>query len=101
MNIAKLKILFCQLEEYLKEHVNISIQNQYLIVCDTIAFLNSDESNENKFYYTLRNYKALFTGKGGLTEFYVWNDDFDKRQKINQPLEIITDELWTIFKDYV
>lgn len=101
MNIPKIKELFCLLEEYLKDHGNNSIQNQYLIVRNTIAFLNSDECDENKFNYALMNYKSLFTGKGGLTEFYVWDDDFDTRQKINKPFETITDELWILFKSYI
>ncbi len=100
MNIKRINELFCQLESYLKKHGNFSIRNQYLIVTDTIIFLNSDESDDKKFNYALRNYKSLFTGKGGLTEFYVWDDDFDKRQKINEPFERITDELWDLFKEY-
>ncbi len=101
MNTDRVKELFCQLESYLKKYGDISTKNQYRIVDDIIAVLGSDESDEYKFNYTLQSYKSLFTGKGGLTDFYVWDDDFNKRLKINEPYEIITDELWNIFKDYI
>lgn len=101
MNIDRIKELFYQLQEYLKRYGDTSIRNQCRIVENTIACMNSDEADEYKFNYTIESYRALFTGKGGLTDFYVWDDDFDKRLKINEPYEKITDELWDIFKDYI
>lgn len=101
MNIDRIKELFYQLQEYLKRYGDTSIKNQCRIVENTIACMNSDKGDEYKFNYTIESYKALFTGKGGLTDFYVWDDDFDKRLKINEPYEKIIDELWDIFKDYI
>lgn len=101
MNIDRIKELFYQLQNYLKRYGDTSIRNQCRIVDDTIAVLSSNESDEYKFNYTLQSYKALFTGKGGLTDFYAWDDDFNKRLRINEPYEKITDELWNIFKNYI
>lgn len=101
MNIDRIKELFYQLQEYLKRYGDTSIRNQCRIVENTIVCMNSNEADEYKLNYTIESYRALFTGKGGLTDFYVWDDDFDKRLKINEPYEKITDELWDIFKDYI
>ena len=33
------------------------------------------------------SYKSMYPPRGGLTEFFIWREDFDERVKANQPLE--------------
>jgi hypothetical protein len=49
----------------------------------------------------IKSYKSLFTGRGGLTEFYVWDNNFEKRCAINEPFELATDELWKLIKPFM
>jgi len=36
-----------------------------------------------------------------LTEYYIWDNDYDTRMKLNEPLERIRSDLWEIMKQYV
>lgn len=45
--------------------------------------MESDESEDFKSEYVLEAYKSLYTGKAGLTENYIWDNDYEKRMKIN------------------
>lgn len=39
----------------------------------------------------------MYPARGGLTDFYVWRDDFDERINANKPLNTVKDELKVIF----
>ncbi len=56
---------------------------------------NSDENNSLGLDLK-RVIRNLYPPRGGLSDFYIWNDDEDTRIKVNMPLSNIEDELWKI-----
>lgn len=99
MNLEKIKNLFIDLEKYLKKYGDNSIIASYKIVKTTVEIISSDESDDIKKQIVVSNYKKLFPGKGALSEFYVWDNDFETRKKLNEPFEIIHNELWNLIKE--
>ena len=77
-----------------------SINNQKKIIKRIIEkIVGIDISNsEKQFIEIQRDYKNLYPARGGLSEFYIWNDDFNERQKLNEPLSKIRERLWEILK---
>ncbi|MEI3614715.1 hypothetical protein [Pseudogracilibacillus sp. SO30301A] len=45
-------------------------------------------------------HEALFPPRGGLSEFFIWSNDFDERLRINKPLEEVRRKLWAIIKEF-
>lgn len=41
-------------------------------------------------------HSSLYPPKGGLSEFFVWRNDFDERIKVNDYLDNIKKELWKV-----
>lgn len=101
MDLEKIKKLFIELENYLKKYGNPSIHASYRIVKYTVEILSSDESDNMKSQTVIKSYKKIFPGKGALSEFYVWDNDFETRKKINLPFENIHNELWNLLKDNI
>lgn len=101
MNLEALKKLFTELRDYLELHHDNSIINMLKLVKNTVNVLESDESEDFKSEYVLESYKTLYTGRAGLTEYYIWDNDYDTRMKLNEPLERIRSDLWEIMKQYV
>lgn len=101
MNLEKVKNLFMDLEKFLKKYGDNSINAPYKIVKITIECILTDESDEIKKQVVIDNYKKLFLGKGALSEFYVWDNDFETRKKINEPFKKIHNELWNLLKEYI
>ena len=101
MNLGKIQGLFVDLENYLKKYVDNSIRASYRIVVDTVEILSSELSDDVKRQTVICNYKKLFPGKGALSEFYVWDNDFETRKNLNKPFESIHNELWLLVKDYI
>lgn len=101
MNFDALKKLFTELRDYLELQNDNSIVNIRKLVNNTVMVLESDKSESFKSEYVLDVYKSLCTGRAGLTEYYIWDNDYDKRIRLNEPLERIRDNLWEIMKQYV
>lgn len=101
MDFEKILILYERLEEYLRKYGDNSILPSYKIVRRTVAFLKSNEKEKEKKEFLIQSYKSLFPGKGALSEFYIWDNDIEKRKMLNEPFDIIHQELWKSMKDYI
>lgn len=100
MDLEKVRTLYCELLEFLIPHVTNEIRGCIPLISDTIDILDSQESEEDKTLFVLRSYSALFRTRGGLSEFYIWDNDFEKRLALNEPFEKIRENLWSIMKPY-
>lgn len=99
-DINELKQLFKELLLIVDKYGDSSINNQKKIIMriiDKIAVIDISNS-EKQFIEIQREYKNLYPARGGLSEFYIWNDDFNERQKLNEPLSKIRERLWEILK---
>lgn len=99
MNITTVLSLLKELENHLKLHGNDSIVFQLKTIQSAIEVLESDCSLEEKESCIVESYKLLYPTRGGLSEFYIWDKDFERRKELNEPLERISDSLWKIVKD--
>lgn len=99
-DINELKQLFEELLLIVDKYGDNTINNQKKIIKRIIdKIVGIDINNfEKQFIEIQRDYKNLYPAKGGLSEFYIWNDDFNERQKLNEPLSKITERLWEILK---
>lgn len=100
MNIKLILTLFKELKEYLRKYGDNSILNSYKILSRTIEVLDSEEC-DNKEGYIVHAYKLLYPGKGALSEFYIWENDAEKRKRLNESLDRIHNELWNNVKEYI
>jgi hypothetical protein len=59
---------------------------------------NISQTDYNEILHLVKaNYNRMYPVRGGLTEFFVWRDDFNERMRANKPLNEIKDELKVIF----
>lgn len=63
--------------------------------------IDSDLDNIEKTEYLVYCYQILFPAKGGLTEFYIHDDDFETRKKLNAPLDEAVAKMKEIIKPYL
>lgn len=100
-DIILMKQLFKDLEEFLKKYGDNSIRNQFLIlrkVNNNIDIANNDL--EIIQIEIAEGYRMLFSNRGGLSEFYIWDNDYQIRIKKNAPFDTIKEKMWSIMKKY-
>lgn len=83
----------------------IAHNNKYAIpiLRNIIRYSSSVEShNQNNAFISniKQEYLSLFSIKSGLSEFYVWSDDYDTRKKINDRYTKIREQIDEILSDY-
>jgi len=92
----ELKQLFKELFTILEQNVDNSYNPQMKILKRVLNIIDGDENELDKFSQVACEYKKLFAPKSGLSEFYVWKNDFSEREKINNTLEELKKRLWEI-----
>ncbi|HEX9060220.1 MAG TPA: hypothetical protein VF941_08560 [Clostridia bacterium] len=72
-----------------------TLANMIKVITD---ILNSPDSINLKevFDEIIERYKGLYPPRGGLTEFFIWRDNFDDRVKANKPLNDIKEAIKSI-----
>lgn len=97
-NLMKVRDLFKALLDILEAEGDFEInyaRNELgtnIILID--AALNDDAADLTETFAEIkRSYQSMYPSHGGLTDFFIWRDDFAQRQKANQPLDKIKEEL--------
>lgn len=77
-------------------------QTSLSIMQDMLSCIaDEDVSEEEKQNYLVSRYQLLFPPRGGLSDFMIYHDDFDKRKELNAPLENAGNRLWNVFRKYI
>lgn len=100
-DFCELRELFVQLGKIVQRYGEKYYTIQLEIISDIIKCIDSGINKEEKTEYIRNKYKALYPSRGGLSEFYIHNDDFQTRLKINEPLDKLRDMIWMIMKQYI
>lgn len=81
--------------ENLMKHGDENCRPQIRIINQILDELNNckDEKDLEKI---CKLNDALYPARGGLSEFYIWHSDYDKRMLLNEPLDKAKDTIWSI-----
>ena len=71
------------------------------IVMGQINCIDSDESNDEKMKYLIESYSKLFTSRGGLSDFIIYDTDIQLRNQLNEKYNDEVKRVWNIMKDYI
>ena len=58
--------------------------------------VTGEEDAKKTLHYVESTYKSILGGNGSFSEFFIWRDDFDERERENAKLENIKNEIWVI-----
>ena len=93
LDLEELKNAFEKLLEILSNNVNNESRYAIPIVASIIHDLKEAkitcEDNTNLVEEISKSYRSLYNPKGGLSEFYIWNNDFSTRKMLNTNYETI------------
>lgn len=76
-------------------------KNTIEIMCENISVaLNHKEESLDVFPVLRSFYSSMFPAKSGLSEFYIWNNDFHVRKKLNMEYEEVKQQIESILSKY-
>jgi hypothetical protein len=81
--------------DYEVDYARDELKNNIIMIDETLK--NDAADLKATFLEIGRSYQSMYPPRGGLTDFFVWRDDFEERRKANQPLDQIKENLKNIF----
>jgi len=97
--IQEMKQLFEGLLAIVQKYGDKNIMNQESIIKYTLGIISEDINDyESQIIAIQTEYKKLYPARGGLSEFYIWRDDFEERLAVNDPLSKIRKRLWELLQ---
>ncbi|MGX4669007.1 hypothetical protein JNUCC74_07310 [Cerasibacillus sp. JNUCC 74] len=94
--LNELKNQFLIIIDVLRKYGDNSNKPQILIIEEILNILESNEEDMIKFEKIKVLNNKLYPPRGGLGEFFIWDDDFDKRIEKNEVLEYAKGFTWKI-----
>jgi len=46
--------------------------------------------------YVETTYRNMVSGNGSFSDFFIWRDDFDEREKVNRKLDSVRSDIWNL-----
>lgn len=71
------------------------------ILMGQVNCIDSDESDGEKMKYLIESYSKLFTSRGGLSDFIIYDADVQLRNQLNEKYNDEVKRVWNIMKDYI
>ncbi|MBC1357529.1 hypothetical protein [Listeria booriae] len=100
-DLKKLKVLFPELLLFLEKHGNAGIRPQILTIKTIIDYMNnSDDGTKMKIMHVAKLHRSLYPPREGLSDFFIWDNDFQTRKQLNKPLDKVRDDIWAVLKKY-
>lgn len=65
----------------------VMIELPHIIVMLSKAISSKDDSRDNTMVEVKKRCKSFFTPHGGLSDYFIWRDDFIEREKVNEVYE--------------
>lgn len=96
MEIKKAEMLFTELRDYLAKLGDRDLYIQMKNASDAVNYLGQADTDAEKKEIIKTFYRYLYPARGGLTDVVIWDNDFETRVALNEPLERIRKELWEI-----
>ena len=104
-DLARVRDLFQDLLDILvnEGHAEVhyacnELRNNVLLIEEAFDRESNQVDLNETFNEVSENYYRMYPPRGGLTEFFIWREDFDERLKANHLLDHIKNELNAILK---
>ena len=68
---------------------------------EQVNCIDSNESDGEKMKYLIESYSKLFTSRGGLSDFIIYDADIQLRNQLNEKYNDEVKRVWNIMKDYI
>lgn len=102
MDTESARLILIGLRDHLNAQNDKSLYFQTRNACDAVRYLENASSDEEKEEIIRDYYRILFPGdRGGLSDIVLWDEDFETRIALNEPIENAKKELLRIITEKV
>ena len=100
-DILKMRVSYIEIGKLVQKYGYGQYNGILRILMGQVNCIDSDEKDDDKMQYLLESYNRLFTDKGGLSDFVIYDADIKLRTQLNEKYNNEVNNLWTILKEYM
>lgn len=103
MNLDRLLVLYRKLLSIIEKYGEEELNSQKSTVRDIVDFIGDidyrEKECENDFQVIKKMHESMFPPRGGLSNFFIWSNDYDERIRLNDPLDKVRKEIFEVLMD--
>ena len=98
--ILQLRTSYIEIGKLVQKYGNGQYNGVINILMGQVNCIDSDENDDEKMQYLIESYNRLFVSRGGLSDFVIYDENYEVRNQLNERYNDEVKKVWAIMKEY-
>ncbi len=98
--ILQLRTSYIEIGKLVQKYGNGQYNGVLNILMGQVNCIDSDENDDEKMQYLIESYNRLFVSRGGLSDFVIYDENYEVRNQLNERYNDEVKKVWAIMKEY-
>lgn len=98
--ILQLRTSYIEIGKLVQKYGNGQYNGVLNILMGQVNCIDSDENDDEKMQYLIESYNRLFVSRGGLSDFVIYDENYEVRNLLNERYNDEVKKVWAIMKEY-
>lgn len=97
----QLRTSYIEIGKLVQKYGNGQYNGVLNILMGQVNCIDSDENDDEKMQYLIESYNRLFISRGGLSDFVIYDENYEVRNQLNERYNEEVKKVWAIMKEYL
>lgn len=98
--ILQLRTSYIEIGKLVQKYGNGQYNGVLNILMGQVNCIESVENDDEKMKYLIESYNRLFVSRGGLSDFVIYDENYEVRNQLNERYNDEVKKVWAIMKEY-
>ncbi len=98
--ILQLRTSYIEIGKLVQKYGNGQYNGVLNILMGQVNCIDSVENDDEKMKYLIESYNRLFVSRGGLSDFVIYDENYEVRNQLNERYNDEVKKVWAIMKEY-
>ena len=98
--ILQLRTSYIEIGKLVQKYGNGQYNGVLNILMGQVNCIDSVENDDEKMQYLIESYNRLFISRGGLSDFVIYDENYEVRNQLNERYNEEVKKVWAIMKEY-
>lgn len=98
--ILQLRTSYIEIGKLVQKYGNGQYNGVLNILMGQVNCIDSDENDDEKMQYLIESYNRMFVSRGGLSDFVIYDENYEVRNQLNERYNEEVKKVWAIMKEY-
>lgn len=99
--ILQLRTSYIEIGKLVQKYGHGQYNGVLNILMGQVNCIDSVENEDEKMKYLIESYNRLFVSRGGLSDFVIYDENYEVRNQLNERYNEEVKKVWAIMKEYL